>query len=570
MLPWWEISPERLEWEYEWLRHLGFKFQELRKDSDSGTLELLVHFPIDERTLSLRVVFPPFYPITRFEVFTDDLNLEHHQHPYSKVLCLLGRPTSLWNPSDSLASFLRERMPLVIEAGKTEDIEIAGRLEELQAEPGSTYFPYDPHSTVMVTRTLNIGTGLSGRFRAKIARGQHENKPIIRGVITDVDGHKAEGIPDNTQAGLGFNRQIEGRWFRLSRYTQGLSAIDFLEQASKENAAISKPNQFEIGPPRLELLAFLIPDEHGHRVLGESWIFVLRVTTPVGGARGRPKIAASYIRASVVGISEMQKRIPELSGMSGRTLVVVGLGCLGAPSVIEFAKAGIGELRILDDDVVEPGTTVRWPLGLSIVGESKVDALMQFIWNNYPTTKIKGMIARAGALDGTGGLTLSQYRSFFEGADLIFDATAEVGVSSLLSRISMELRIPLVVVSATPGGWGGVVVASQPPESGCYDCFLRSVNDKSVPLPPASLENQISIEGCANPTFTAANFDTAEIALAGVRAAVAALSPGKGGAYPKMDGKIGIVSLRGTAGQAIFPEWKTYALDLHPECPWHK
>jgi hypothetical protein len=49
--PWWENRPERLEWEFEWLRFRGFVYNETRRDPNSGTLELEVQYPIDDSSL---------------------------------------------------------------------------------------------------------------------------------------------------------------------------------------------------------------------------------------------------------------------------------------------------------------------------------------------------------------------------------------------------------------------------------------------------------------------------------------------------------------------------------------
>lgn len=84
----------------------------------------------------------------------------------------------------------------------------------------------------------------------------------------------------------------------------------------------------------------------------------------------------------------MAARIPELSSLHNRKVAVTGLGGVGWASAIELARNGVGQLRILDYDFVEPGTTVRWALGLSSAGRQKTAALADFIRNNYPYTTV--------------------------------------------------------------------------------------------------------------------------------------------------------------------------------------
>ena len=63
--------------------------------------------------------------------------------------------------------------------------------------------------------------------------------------------------------------------------------------------------------------------------------------------------------------TDLFTRIPELKPLREKTVAVFGLGCLGAPSVLEFARAGVECIRLVDFDVVDPATGVRWPLGFS-------------------------------------------------------------------------------------------------------------------------------------------------------------------------------------------------------------
>ena len=60
-----------------------------------------------------------------------------------------------------------------------------------------------------------------------------------------------------------------------------------------------------------------------------------------------------FVRAGRAGREDLTSRIPELSQLHKKTVTVIGLGCLGAPSVLELARCGVGEIRIIDFDIVE-------------------------------------------------------------------------------------------------------------------------------------------------------------------------------------------------------------------------
>src|SRR5579864_9007258 len=61
----------------------------------SPVLDLLVDTD-DVGPVELRAEFPDFYPYVRPEVYATTLDLERHQNPFGKNLCLLGRRSDVW------------------------------------------------------------------------------------------------------------------------------------------------------------------------------------------------------------------------------------------------------------------------------------------------------------------------------------------------------------------------------------------------------------------------------------------------------------------------------------------
>lgn len=279
--------------------------------------------------------------------------------------------------------------------------------------------------------------------------------------------------------------------------------------------------------------------------------------------------AIFFVRTARAGREDLLSRIPELSQLRTKTVTVIGLGCLGAPSVIELARCGVGEIRIIDFDIVETGTIVRWPLGLAAVGELKVDALSEYIENNYPFTKIVPILYRIGEISNpeTGPIGLRILESALNESDLVFDATAEVGVQHFLSDLSAELAIPYISISATFGVWGGMLVRIRPQiTEGCWQCMMHCLYDKSIPTPvedPAGLFQPV---GCADPTFTGSSFDAGIISLSGVRLAVSTLTAQQVKGYPPFDWDVAIVNLRDEQGNSTVPTWQTFTLKKHPSC----
>jgi hypothetical protein len=131
----------------------------------------------------------------------------------------------------------------------------------------------------------------------------------------------------------------------------------------------------------IQLFALIFPDEIAHRTNGISWTFIVRRRAE--GKHGKKRGSAAFVRADRAGISDLATRLPEFRDFQNSKVAVIGLGCIGAPSALEFARSGVGRLSLLDPDIVEAGTTIRWPYGLTAVGRLKAEVLFTEISRNY-------------------------------------------------------------------------------------------------------------------------------------------------------------------------------------------
>lgn len=277
-----------------------------------------------------------------------------------------------------------------------------------------------------------------------------------------------------------------------------------------------------------------------------------------------------FARAGRGSADDIAQRVPELAPLRASTICIFGLGCLGAPSTLEFARCGAKELRIVDPDIVDPATICRWPLGIEYAGKVKVLALMQFINRNYPYTKVTGANFAIGAVrkpDAEGPSSQSFMKDITADCSLIYDATAEVGVQQYLSDLALELNIPYIGVEGTAGGWGGKVLRVLPAsDAGCWMCYRRSFWDAPEREPPMDPAGNIQPRGCGDPTFTGAGFDMTQIALAGVRCAVSTLCASSEGGYPAQGWDVMTIALRLASGELCAPDYRTYNIERHPQC----
>jgi molybdopterin/thiamine biosynthesis adenylyltransferase len=284
-----------------------------------------------------------------------------------------------------------------------------------------------------------------------------------------------------------------------------------------------------------------------------------------------PEAAWFFIRAARAGVSDVNFRVPELSPLRDSTIALFGLGCLGAPSALEFARAGVGTLRILDHDYVDPGTMARWPFGLAAAGLPKTAAIAEFIRSHYPRTLVQEYAHRIGAPRFTptdARPELEVLEEMTRNATLIYDATAEIGVQQCLADLASQLRIPYISVDATHGAWGGKIVRIRPQHTeGCWLCLRYAMEEGSLVPPPDNPNGELQPLGCADPTFTGAGFDLQQIALAAVRMAVSTICQSTLDGYPAIAADVQMVHLRGPDGSAIAPQFIDYHLPRHNQCP---
>jgi len=286
--------------------------------------------------------------------------------------------------------------------------------------------------------------------------------------------------------------------------------------------------------------------------------------------KGSNRANIYFARAGRAGRLDLTARIPELADLCERKVTVLGLGCLGAPSVLEFARCGIGELRIIDFDIVEAGTIVRWPFGFKSVGKLKTEVIKEFLNEHYPFTKVIPFSRRIGEVRHSEEQTsdLEVLGDALNHTDLVYDASAELGLQHLISDFAAELSVPYIGISTTCGAWSGALVRLRPGKTeGCWRCFMHSLHDGSFPSPLSDPAGEVQPVGCADPTFTGTTFDSGIIAFGGVRLAVSTLTEKGEHGYPSFDWDIAIIDLRDHNGNAVTPSWRTFDLRKHPLCP---
>lgn len=557
--PWWTAIPGRLEFELEALRRICSDVVVYKQNEESGQLGIKAVFEFEEKPYPLRAAFPACYPFTRPMVYAEESTFKWHQNPYGKNLCLLGRTAENWLPTHTLARHLSEQMPKLIASNTTTDQRIAAQLEELQAEPFTAFLHYQPNSSMVLLQRLPGTDRTKGTFLAACTPFDGTLRGALLSLRDDQNKQLAV-ISDAVTTAMQLPKQIHGKWYRLEARPRTANAKDILDHIASIHPEVRKRNWTTHRDKRFEVIGVLLPEEDGWRAIGESMIFVIVQAHKAPG--GRRTETAEFIRTFRAEPSTLSARVPEMAGLRDKRILLAGAGSLGAFCALEFARNGIGRMNLVDGDFVEAGNSVRWQLGIASSGLHKVNALQNYIGANHPFTQV----AACPVDVGSEGYSLSIEEQLYEQVDLVFDATAERGISYLLSERARALGIPYLCVTSTQGNWGGTVLTLRPErKSPCWICLCKHLEDGVLPLPSCGPEVSVQVGGCASPTFTGAYMDSSEAALMAVRLAVSLLAPG----YPAYEWDYAAVSLRETNGKAIPPKWNTASLACHAACPNH-
>ncbi len=166
----------------------------------------------------------------------------------------------------------------------------------------------------------------------------------------------------------------------------------------------------------------------------------------------------------------VQMRLPEIGELGQKRLaeakvLIVGAGGLGSPAALYLAAAGIGQIGILDPDLVELGNLQRQLLHrVEDLGKTKVESARRQLHAMVPDLNIE--VERA-TLDESNG------DAFFARYGLVIDGTDNYESKFLLNRLSLRHSKPWIFASIAK--FEGQMMFFTPHEGPCYRCLYGAV-----------------------------------------------------------------------------------------------
>lgn len=151
-------------------------------------------------------------------------------------------------------------------------------------------------------------------------------------------------------------------------------------------------------------------------------------------------------------------------------VAVVGAGGLGAVSSLYLALAGVGYIRLIDQDTVELQNLHRQIL------YTKADL-------HYPKAEVGAKrlqelnpLIQAEAF--TENVNAGNVERLLKGVDCVVDGLDNMVTRYLVNRVCVKLKIPYVFGAAI--GIEGNLSVFAPPETGCLECLLPNLSDNDL------------------------------------------------------------------------------------------
>jgi sulfur-carrier protein adenylyltransferase/sulfurtransferase len=143
-------------------------------------------------------------------------------------------------------------------------------------------------------------------------------------------------------------------------------------------------------------------------------------------------------------------------------VLMLGAGGLGSPSALYLAAAGVGNIGIIDMDVVDESNLQRQVLhNMDRIGERKVDSAKKTLNNLNADLNVATYDVRLGA---------DNILDIIDGYDVIVDGTDNFPTRYLVNDASLLKKIP--VVHGSIFRFEGQVTVFDPYNGPCYRCMI--------------------------------------------------------------------------------------------------
>ena len=158
-----------------------------------------------------------------------------------------------------------------------------------------------------------------------------------------------------------------------------------------------------------------------------------------------------------------------LASLRLSTVAIVGAGGAGSSAAYYLSKSGIGNLRLIDQDIVET-TNLNRLHGAEVedLYQPKAEVLARRLSRPLPSCRIEAIVE---TITGTNADTL------LRGADLVLDALDNFRTRYVINRFCSRTRTPYVFASSVSDQ--AHVALFIPPKTPCLECGMPNIVDRT-------------------------------------------------------------------------------------------
>ncbi len=198
-----------------------------------------------------------------------------------------------------------------------------------------------------------------------------------------------------------------------------------------------------------------------------------QVSSVAGGfarwqAEGLP-LSAGALDADAMERYARQLRLPQVgaagqAALAAAKVVLLGAGGLGSPAALYLAAAGVGQLTLIDDDVVERSNLHRQIIHADArVGMAKTESARIALHALNPRIRIETRRER---------LQADNVERLLAGHDLLIDGADNFATRYLLAAATQRLRLPMVYGAVERFSGQLSVFDPRRDDSPCYRCLF--------------------------------------------------------------------------------------------------
>lgn len=164
---------------------------------------------------------------------------------------------------------------------------------------------------------------------------------------------------------------------------------------------------------------------------------------------------------------------PTQEKLKESTIAIVGLGGLGSPALLYAAAAGIGTIKIIDNDVVDLTNLNRQIVHFTPdISKKKTESAHEKLKALNPDIKIEPVSIT---------LTKDNIQGVIKGCNIVLDCLDNFQTRFLLNETCIKLGIPYV--HAAIYALEGRVLTIIPGKGPCLQCFYPKVPKEKKPFP---------------------------------------------------------------------------------------